>query len=63
MHGNFMYIFLFMRRPVQMKHAAEAAHGSRDGQGKSALPDYNTGRGRLFFPCSIAQARANETCR
>ena len=27
-----------MRRPVQRKYAAKAAHGSRGGQGKMTLP-------------------------
>ncbi len=32
-------LYLFMHRPVQMKYAAKAAHGSRGEQGKSSRLD------------------------
>ncbi len=42
-----MWAVFFMRRPVQRKYAAKAAHGPRGEQGEK-------------LPCPIPQARAVE---
>jgi len=73
-----MWAVFFMRRPVQWKYAAKAAHGPRSEQGKNSPARFHRpvqwnyaakaahgprGEQGEKLPCPIPQARAVELCR
>ncbi len=58
------YFILFMRRPVQIKYAAKAAHGPRGVQGETvpACPSYIGARFRQVINRIVRRPGKEEKC-